>query len=316
MDIVYSERVFFMKTMKEILENAKKLQTQTVAVAAPEDKASLEAICNAAQDGIVNAILVGQQKIIEAEIKTLGITAPKNIDFLQAETHILSAAKAVELVRNGSAQLLMKGTLHTDEILRAVLDKTVGLRTDRLLSHALIFEFPGYHKLLALADAAMNIAPDLSQKVQILQNTAEFMAVLSDSDEVKAAILAAVETVNLKMPATLDAAYIAKMSQRGQIKNVIADGPLALDNAVSAESAKIKGISSPVCGDPDILLVPDIEAGNILYKSLTIMAGFPGAGIILGSKAPVILTSRADDIKTKLYSIALGAMACAKGYGK
>ena len=305
-----------MKTIKEILEQAKKLQTQTIAVAAPEDKASLEAICSAVEDGIAKAIFVGNQKHIEEEMKSLGLSSYKNIDFQPVDTHVQSAVKAVELVKNGSAQLLMKGTLHTDEILRAVLDKNVGLRTNRLLSHALIFELPGYHKLMALTDAAMNIAPDLSQKVQILQNSAEFMAILSDSEKIKAAILAAVETVNLKMPATLDAAYIAKMSQRGQIKNVIADGPLAIDNAIYTESAKIKGITSPVCGDPDVLLVPDIEAGNVLYKSLTMLAGFPAAGIILGSKAPVILTSRADDIKTKLYSIALGALACAKGYGK
>ncbi len=304
-----------MKTIKDIFDSAKNHPSQTVAVVAPEDAASLEAIKEAIDNDIVKAIFVGDEKIIEKEMKQLGMSS-KNIEFLHAQNHVEAAIKSVELVKKGDAHLLMKGTLHTDEILRAVLDKNVGLRTKNLLSHALVFEYPGYNKILVLTDAAMNIAPDLSQKVQILENAAALISSLTDIEKPKAAILAAVETVNIKMPATIDAAYISKMAQRGQIKNVIADGPLALDNAISKESAKIKGIVSDVAGDPDILLAPDIEAGNMLYKSLTVMSGYDAAGIILGAAAPIILTSRADEMKTKLYSIALGALATVKGYGK
>lgn len=300
-----------MQSIQEIFEYAKKYPSQKIAVVAPEDDASLEAIGKAIAENIAEAIFVGDRRLIEAEMEKIGMT-DRGVEFVQADNHDQAAAESVRLVAEGRAHLLMKGTLHTDQVLRAVLDKTAGLRTGSQISHAFLMQSPSRKKMFALTDVAMNIAPDLGQKVQILQNTVNLMHDTLGIETPKAAILAAVETVNPKMPATLDAAYISKMAQRGQIKNVIADGPLALDNAVSAESAKIKGIVSPVAGDADIFLVPDIEAGNILYKGLTHLADYESAGIILGAKVPVILTSRADSMETKLYSIALCAVASMK----
>lgn len=305
------KRAKSMKSLEDIVEFAKRNPSQKVAVVAPEDPASLEAISEAIKADIVEAIFVGNQPIIEDHMKKLGISN-KGIDFEFAADHITAAKKAVALIKNGDAALLMKGTLHTEDILRAVLDKNVGLRDKPLLSHTLVFESPVSHKLTALTDAAMNIAPDFVQKAQILENAAELMRKLTGLQKVKAAALAAVETVNPKMQATVDAAYLSKMSQRGQIKNVIVDGPLALDNAMRLESAQLKGIKSEVAGDPDILLVPAIESGNMLYKFMTVICGIKGAGIILGAAAPIILTSRADEMETKLNSIALGAIATLK----
>lgn len=304
-----------MNSIDDILTFAKTCKSAKVAVAAPEDRASLEAIKAAVSANIISAVLVGDKNKIELGIKSVEMSF-QNIEIVEAEGFEAASKKAVELVKNGDAHLLMKGTVHTDQILRAVLDKTEGLRSGSLLSHALVFEHSLVPKSMILTDAAMNISPDLSQKVQILKNAAYLMQIIFDRSVSKAAILAAVESVNPKMQATLDAAYISKMSQRGQIPNVIADGPLALDNAMIKEAAELKGISSPVAGDPDILLVPDIECGNIFYKALTILSGIQAAGIILGAKAPVILTSRADKMQTKLNSIALGAVAAIKGYGK
>lgn len=303
------------KSVDDILKFASDCPSARMAVAAPEDDASLEAVKTAVERGIVTAVFTGCRHKIEAAMKRLGMTF-ENIDIVDADGYEDASSKAVSLVKNGDAQLLMKGTVHTDQILRAVLDKNNGLRTGALLSHALIFNHEKLSKPVVLTDAAMNVAPDLSQKVGILKNAAHLMKVVFGKETCKAAILAALETVNPKMQATLDAAYISKMSQRGQIPGVIADGPLALDNALFAEAARTKGIDSPVAGDADILLVPFIECGNVLYKSLTLLAGINAAGVICGAAAPVVLTSRADDMRLKLNSIALGAAAAVRGYGK
>ena len=212
------------------------------------------------------------------------------------------------MVRQGEAELLMKGSLHTDELLGAVIARETGLRTGRRLSHVFIMDVPTYHKVLLVTDAAINIAPNLEDKVDICQNAIDF-AVALGVKRPKVAILAAVETVNSKMTATIDAAALCKMAERGQITGGILDGPLAFDNAISADAARIKGIQSAVAGDPDILLVPDLEAGNMLAKQLTFLANADSAGLVLGARVPIILTSRADTVRSKIASCAVAVIA-------
>ncbi len=211
-------------------------------------------------------------------------------------------------MRQGKAELLMKGSLHTDELLGAVVARDTGLRTGRRLSHVFIMDVPTYHKVLIVTDAAINIAPTLEDKVDICQNAID-LAISLGLARPKVAILAAVETVTSKMPATLDAAALCKMAERGQITGAILDGPLAFDNAISAEAARIKGIRSEVGGDPDILLVPDLEAGNILAKQLSFLANADSAGLVLGARVPIILTSRADTVRSKIASCAVAVLA-------
>ncbi len=219
-----------------------------------------------------------------------------------------SAAKAVELVRQGKAELLMKGSLHSDEVLAAVIAKETGLRTGRRLSHVFLMDVPTYHKVLIVTDAAINIAPTLEDKVDICQNAID-LARTFGVDRPKVAILAAVETVNSKMPATIDAASLCKMAERGQIKGGVLDGPLAFDNAISRDAAKMKGITSEVAGDPDILLAPDLEAGNMMAKQLSFLANADSAGLVLGARVPVILTSRADSLRSRIASCAVAVLA-------
>jgi phosphotransacetylase len=219
-----------------------------------------------------------------------------------------SAAKAVELVRQGQAEVLMKGSLHSDELLGAVVAKETGLRTGRRVSHVFIMDVATYHKVLTVTDAAINIAPTLEDKVHIIQNAVDLVTSLGVTKP-KVAILAAVETVTSKMPATIDAAALCKMADRGQITGALVDGPLAFDNAISAEAARIKGIKSDVAGDPDILLVPDLEAGNILAKQLSFLANADSAGLVLGARVPIILTSRADSVRSRIASCAVAVMA-------
>jgi phosphotransacetylase len=219
-----------------------------------------------------------------------------------------SAAKAVELVREGEVELLMKGSLHTDELLGAVVARDTGLRTGRRLSHVFIMDVPTYHKVLIVTDGAINIAPTLEDKVDICQNAID-LAVSFGVKEPKVAILAAVETVTSKMPATIDAAALCKMAERGQINGGILDGPLAFDNAISKEAAETKGIRSSVAGDPDILLAPDLEAGNILAKQLSFLANADSAGLVLGARVPIILTSRADSVRSRIASCAVAMLA-------
>ena len=227
---------------------------------------------------------------------------------VDAPTALASAAKAVELVRTGKAEVLMKGSLHTDDLLGAVVARDSGLRTGRRISHVFIIDVPTYHKVLIVTDAAINIAPTLEDKVDICQNAID-LAVSLGRERPKVAILAAVETVNSKMSATLDAAALCKMADRGQIKGGLLDGPLAFDNAINLEAARTKGIVSEVAGDPDILLAPDLEAGNILAKLLSYLANADSAGLVLGARVPVILTSRADSVRARIASCAVAMLA-------
>ena len=219
-----------------------------------------------------------------------------------------SASKAVALVRSGEAELLMKGSLHTDELLGAVVARETGLRTGRRISHVFVMDVPTYHKVMIVTDAAINIAPLLEDKVDICQNAIDLARALG-LEKPKVAILAAVETVNSKMQATIDAACLCKMADRGQIKGALVDGPLAFDNAISKQAAQIKGIVSEVAGDPDILLVPDLEAGNILAKQLSFLANADSAGLVLGARVPIILTSRADSVRSRIASCGVAVIA-------
>ena len=219
-----------------------------------------------------------------------------------------SAAKAVELVRTAQAELLMKGSLHTDELMAAVVSREGGLRTGRRISHVFVMDIPTYHKVLIVTDGAINIFPTLEDKVDICQNAVD-LAIALGLNKPKVAILAAVETVTSKMPATIDAAALCKMAERKQVTGAILDGPLAFDNAISKEAARTKGIHSEVAGDPDILLAPDLEAGNILAKQLSFLAKADSAGLVLGARVPIILTSRADSVRSRIASCAVAMLA-------
>ncbi|MBK5246538.1 MAG: phosphate butyryltransferase [Peptostreptococcaceae bacterium] len=298
------------KKFEDVLKIAKERGPKTVAVACAQDNDVLKAIHQAFENGIVKGILIGDAEKIKSICKN------ENIDISDYEVMDImdqteACLKAVELVSSGKAHLLMKGLVDTGVLLKAVLNKEVGLRTGNVLSHVAVFDVPTYHKLLIVTDAAMNIAPDLETKKQILENALVVSRAL-DIEEAKVAVIAAKEKVNPKMPATVDAGELVKMNEAGEIKGCLVGGPFALDIAVSSEAAKIKGFVHPAAGDADILLCPTIEAGNILYKSLTFLAKAEGAGVIVGTKAPVILTSRADSEETKLNSIALGVLMAAK----
>jgi phosphotransacetylase len=265
----------------------------------------------AGEKRLIVPILVGPIEKIREIAKKAGIDLGKTRLVDAAHSHA-SAAKAVELVRKGEAELLMKGSLHSDELLSAVVAKETGLRTGRRISHVFIMDVPTYHKVLVVTDAAINIAPTLEEKADICQNAID-LAVSLGVKKPKIAILAAVETVNSKMQATLDAAALCKMAERGQIKGGILDGPLAFDNAISTEAAQIKGIRSEVAGDPDILLVPDLQAGNMLAKQLSFLANADSAGLVLGARVPIILTSRADSVRARIASCAVAMLAAHAG---
>lgn len=300
------------KTLKEVVDAAKERGPKTVAVACAQDEDALLAVDNARKNGIINAILVGDMEKVKAIAENCGIDlgAYECIDIADLTE---ASRKAVELVSTGKAQLVMKGLVDTSIVLKAVLDKEIGLRTGNALSHVAVFDLgTHYHKLLLVTDAAMNIAPDLNTKKQIIEN-AVVVAKALDIETPKVAVICAKEKVEPKMPATVEAAELQAMNERGEITGCLVGGPLALDNAVSLEAAKLKKINHPVAGDADILLCPTIEAGNVLYKSLGFLTDAQSAGIIVGTKAPVILTSRADSEETKLNSIALGVLMAAKG---
>jgi len=290
-----------------LLERCKRLTPIVTAVAHPCDQSSLAGAIEAAGKGLITPILVGPAARIEDAARKGGIDLGKTQVIDAAHSHA-AAARAVELVRKGEAELLMKGSLHTDELLGAVVARDTGLRTGRRLSHVFIMDVPTYHKVLLVTDAAINIAPTLEDKVDICQNAID-LAISIGGNTPKLAILAAVETVTSKMPATLDAAALCKMADRGQITGGILDGPLAFDNAISSEAAKIKGIRSAVAGDPDILLAPDLEAGNILAKLLSFLANADSAGVVLGARVPIILTSRADSVRSRIASCAVAMLA-------
>ena len=300
-----------MNHISEIIEKAKTFGRRKLAVASAQEASVLEAVADAYNEGIAEPILVGDPAAIRAAAKEAN--GGRGVDIsrfeLIEETNVsAAAARAVSLVRAGEAAFLMKGIIDTSLLLKAALNKETGINAGRLACHIAVMEVQTYHKLLVLTDAALNIAPDLPAFVDII-NSAVAVANALEVKTPKVAILAAVEKVNPdKMPCTVTASILTQMNRRGQIKNCIIDGPLALDNAISAESARIKKIQSDVAGDADILVAPDIEAGNILYKCLLDLAGAKGAAVVMGEAVPIVLTSRADTAETKLASIALASL--------
>ncbi len=292
---------------EQLLARCRSLDPVPTAVAHPCEETALAGAIEAAAKGLIVPILVGPADKIDAIAKKHGVQLGSTRIVDAPHSHA-SAAKAVELVRKGEAELLMKGSLHTDELLGAVVARETGLRTGRRISHVFIMDVPTYHKVLVVTDAAINIAPTLEDKVDILQNAIDLAIALGVATP-KVAILAAVETVNSKMQATIDAAALCKMSERGQITGALLDGPLAFDNAISKDAARVKKIRSDVAGDPDILLAPDLEAGNILAKQLTFLANADSAGLVLGARVPIILTSRADSVRSRIASCAVAMLA-------
>ena len=292
---------------ERLLVRCRSLEPIPTAVAHPCEASALAGACEASDKGLIVPILVGPSEKIASAAKAakIDISRFQIVDTPHSEA---SAAKAVELVREGKAELLMKGSLHTDELMGAVVSRERGLRTGRRISHVFVMDVPMYHKVLIVTDGAINIAPALEDKVDICQNAID-LAMSLGVPKPKVAILAAVETVTSKMPATIDAAALCKMADRGQINNAALDGPLAFDNAISRKAAKTKGIHSGVAGDPDILLVPDLEAGNILAKQLTYLANADSAGLVLGARVPIILTSRADSVRSRIASCAVAVLA-------
>jgi phosphate acetyltransferase len=280
-----------------------------VAVAHPCDDVSLEGAVEAARLRLIEPILVGPEERVRgiAEHAGLDISA---MEIVNSEHSNDSAAKAVELVRTGRVEALMKGSLHTDELMGAVVSRQAGIRTARRISHCFIMDVPGHPDALIITDAAVNIAPTLDDKVDIIQNAIDLAHAMGVA-EVRVAILSAMETVNAKLPSTVEAAALCKMAERGQITGALLDGPLALDNAISPQAAVIKQIVSPVAGRANVLVVPDLEAGNMLAKSLSFLAQADAAGLVLGARVPIILTSRADSILTRLASCAVAVMVAA-----
>jgi phosphate butyryltransferase len=278
-----------------------------LVLAPAQDIQSLGAVLHASKDKIVEPILIGHKGLIE-KIALKNKFNLEGINIIHEASPVKSVDLAVQLVSKGDADVLMKGNVGTSELLKSVLNKEWGLRTGNLLSHFALFEVNNYHKLIALTDVAMNIAPDLTDKISIVNNSVKCLNNLGIK-EPKVAVLGAVEMVNESMQATMDAALLSKMNQRGQIRNCLIDGPLAFDNAISLESACHKGIKSEVAGETDLLLMPDIEVGNVLYKSMVFFAEAKVASLILGAAAPIILTSRSDSEQAKFDSILLSAAA-------
>jgi phosphate acetyltransferase len=291
---------------QRLIDIAKELPPTRTAVAHPCDESSLRGAVEAAALGLIAPILVGPRARIEALAKEHGIDIAA-FEVVDTPYSQASADNAVELVREGRAQALMKGSLHTDELMGAVVRRETGLRTSRRVSHCFVMDVPSYAEPLIITDAAVNIAPTMEDKVDIIQNAID-LAHAMRFPEVRVAILSAMETVSPKVPSTVEAGALCKMADRGQITGAILDGPLALDNAISLESVAIKKIDSPVAGRANVLVVPDLEAGNMLAKSLSFLAGADAAGIVLGARVPIVLTSRADSLMTRLASCAVAAL--------
>ncbi|SCZ02843.1 phosphate butyryltransferase [Alkaliphilus peptidifermentans] len=298
------------RSFQDVMKIAKERGPKVISVACAQDIEVLMAVDAAKKEGIADAILVGNKEEIEALAKQENIDIAK-FQLIDIKDPAEASLKAVELVSTGKAHMVMKGMVDTSVILKAVLNAEVGLRTGNVLSHVAVFDVPGYDRLFIVTDAAMNIAPDLPTKKQIIENAVE-VAYALDIEVPKVGVICAKEKANPKMPDTMDAQALAEMNEKGEIKGCIVGGPFALDNAVSVEAAKHKGINHPVAGYADILMAPDIEAGNVLYKSMVYFANAKNAGVIVGAKAPVVLTSRADSEEAKLYSIALGVLCAAK----
>jgi phosphate acetyltransferase len=291
---------------ERLIAHTREIRAVPCAVAHPCDETSLRGAVEAAGDEIIAPILVGPQHRIRGTAQAFGldITPFEIVDVPHSHA---AAAKAVELVRAGRAELLMKGSLHTDELMAEVVARETGLRTARRISHVFIMDVPTYGEPLLITDAAINILPDLETKADICRNAIDLHLGLGLGTP-RVAILSAVETVNPKIPSTIEAAALCKMAERGQIEGGLLDGPLALDNAISPEAARIKGIKGEVAGRAQILVVPDLEAGNMLAKNLSFLAGADAAGIVLGARVPIILTSRADNVRTRMASCAVAAL--------
>lgn len=296
-----------MRSIDDIIKFAKKRGVKTISVACCQDKEVLIAIENARRENIVKAILVGDIKKTREIAKELNINLD-NYDLVDIIDLTEASLKAVEFVSTGKAHMVMKGLVDTSIILKAVLNKDVGLRTGNVLSHVAVFDIEGYDRLFFITDCAMNLAPDLNTKKQIIENACSVARALN-IEEPKVALICAKENVNPEMKDTVEAKELEEMYLRGEITGCMVGGPFALDNAVSEEAARHKGMKHPIAGKADVLVVPDIEAGNILYKSIVFFSKCESAGLIVGAKAPIILTSRADSDKTKLNSIALGVLA-------
>ena len=289
-----------------LIAAAKNVPPLATAVAHPCDETSLRGALEAAEAGLISPILVGPKNKIEGVAQTLSLNLA-DAEIVDAPHSHAAAEKAVELVRTGKAELLMKGSLHTDELLAEVVKRETGIRTGRRISHVFVMDVPGHPHTLFITDAAVNIAPDLDAKRDIIQNAIDLFAGLGLGVP-KVAILSAVETVTTSIPSTIEAAALCKMSDRGQITGGELDGPLAFDNAISPEAARIKGIKSPVAGQAQILVVPDLEAGNMLAKNLSFLSRADAAGIVLGARVPIILTSRADNVMTRMASCAVATL--------
>ena len=293
------------KKLNDLIEIASKKGSKKLVVAVAQDEYVLRAVKSASQAGFVLPILVGDKDEIKVSANLAEFDLSE-VEILHEPDKKLACTRAVNLIKEGKAQLLMKGLVSTGVLVKAILDKDFGLMNNSLLSHIAIFESPYYHKIIGITDAALNIHPDLSEKVIIINNAVKVFHKLGIPLP-KVGILAAVETVNPKMEATVHAAMLTVMQKRSQIVGCLIDGPLALDSAISAEAAKHKGIISEITGDADILLAPDLNSGNILYKSFSFLGGALGAAVVVGATVPVVLTSRADPENSKFLSIALAA---------
>jgi phosphate acetyltransferase len=291
---------------ERLIAATKGLPALPTAVVHPCDENSLRAALEAAQAGMIAPVLVGPAERLRSVALSLDLDI-EGIEIIDVPHSEGAAEKAVELVRTGKAELLMKGSLHSDELLAAVTKRESGLRTGRRISHVFVMDVPNHPETLFITDAAVNIAPDLQAKRDIVQNAIDLFVDLGLGTP-KVAILSAVETVTPAIPSTIDAAALCKMADRGQINGGEVDGPLAFDNAISLEAARIKGIKSPVAGKAQILVVPDLEAGNMLAKNLTFLSGADAAGIVLGARVPIILTSRADNVRTRMASCAVAML--------
>ena len=294
------------KNFDDLLQMVNNCEKKKVSVAVAQDEPVLEAIKAAKDKGIADAILVGDLEIIKEIANKINMDLSQ-FEIIDEKDTSKATLDAIRLVSSGKADMVMKGLVDTATFLRSVLNKEVGLRTGKLMSHVSVFEIEGIDRLILLTDAAFNTYPDLKAKVQILNNAVD-VAHACGIDLPKVAPVCAVEVVNPDMPATVDAALLSKMNDRGQIKGCIVDGPLALDNALSEEAAKHKGIEGKVAGKADIILLPNIEAANVMYKTLTYTSKSRNGGLLVGTSAPVILTSRADSFETKVHSIALAAL--------
>jgi phosphate acetyltransferase len=292
---------------ERLIERAKAAPASSTIVVHPTDETSLRGPVEAAEAGIIVPILVGPTTKMRAVAQKHGIDIGK-YELVDAEHSEAAAAKAVEMVRAGKGELLMKGSLHTDELMRAVTSSATGLRTARRISHVFIMDVPSHSDTLTVTDAAINIAPDLDVKRDIVQNAIDLFLQISEGTP-RVAILSAVETVTTKIPSTIEAAALCKMADRGQITGGILDGPLAFDNAIDPDAARIKGIKSDVAGRAQILVVPNLEAGNMLAKNLIFLSKADAAGLVLGARVPIILTSRADSVRTRMASCAIASLS-------